>query len=82
MVVTQNPQVPGNAGNETRVLRSKLLNLILDWELEALALDARRYKSDMQEVREALKHESNIYRKCISEVSSLIAPANAVKEKE
>ena len=32
----------------TRVLRSKLVNLTLDWELAALTMDAQRYKAHEQ----------------------------------
>lgn len=66
---------------ESRVLRSRLVNLTLDWELAALTLDAQRYKSSAQIERESLRESANTYRKCIAELNDIIAhnPANACK---
>jgi hypothetical protein len=66
---------------ENRVLRSKLVNLILDWELAALTMDAQRYKSHAQMERESLRDAANTYRKCVAELNEIIAhsPAQAAK---
>ena len=58
---------------EIRVLRSRLVNLTLDWELRALTMDAQRYKSLDQIERESLKDMANTYRKCVSELSVVFA---------
>jgi hypothetical protein len=58
---------------ETRVLRSRLVNLTLDWELAALTMDAQRYKSHEQLERESLRDSANTYRKCVAELSEIIA---------
>ena len=59
----------------SRVLRNKLINLTLDWELAALTLDAQRYKSQTTMERETFRDSANIYRKCISEVTELLHSA-------
>lgn len=71
--------VPPSEGNDLRVIRSKLLNLVLDWELEALALDAKRYKSELPEQRESLKHDALLYRKCIAEVTEVLGTVSSMK---
>ena len=58
---------------ETRVLRSKLVNLTLDWELAALTIDTQRYKSQEQIERESLRDTANTYRKCVAELSEILA---------
>jgi len=62
---------------ENRVLRSKLVNLILDWELAALTMDAQRYKSHAQMERESLRDAANTYRKCVAELNEIIANSAA-----
>ena len=58
---------------ETRVLRSRLVNLTLDWELAALTMDAQRYKSHAQIDRESLRDSANTYRKCVAELSEVLS---------
>lgn len=58
---------------EARVLRSRLVNLSLDWELAALTMDAQRYKSHTQIDRESLRDTANTYRKCVAELSEVLA---------
>ena len=58
---------------ETRVLRSRLVNLTLDWELAALTMDAQRYKAHEQIERESLRDSANTYRKCVAELSEIIS---------
>ena len=58
---------------DTRVLRSRLVNLTLDWELAALTMDAQRYKSHEQIERESLRDTANTYRKCVAELSEILA---------
>jgi hypothetical protein len=58
---------------EARVLRSRLVNLTLDWELAALILDAQRYKSHGQIERESLRDCANTYRKCVAELNDAIS---------
>ena len=60
---------------ESRVLRSRLVNLTLDWELAALTMDAQRYKSLAQLERESLRDTANTYRKCVAELTQVIASA-------
>jgi hypothetical protein len=58
---------------EARVLRSKLVNLTLDWELTALTIDTQRYKTQEQIERESLRDTANTYRKCVAELSEILA---------
>lgn len=58
---------------ESRVLRSRLVNLTLDWELAALSMDAQRYKSLAQIDRESLRDSANTYRKCVAELSEVLS---------
>ena len=58
---------------DTRVLRSKLVSLTLDWELAALTMDAQRYKAHEQIERESLRDTANTYRKCVAELSEILA---------
>ena len=62
-----------NGEISTRVLRSKLVNLTLDWELAALTMDAQRYKAHEQIERESLRDTANTYRKCVAELSEILA---------
>ena len=62
---------------ETRVLRSKLVNLTLDWELAALTMDAQRYKTIAQQERESLRDSANTYRKCVAELNQIISVSSA-----
>jgi hypothetical protein len=66
---------------ESRVLRSRLVNLTLDWELAALTMDAQRYKSHAQLERESLRDSANTYRKCVAELSEVLAAAAAMSRK-
>jgi hypothetical protein len=63
---------------EARVLRSRLVNLTLDWELAALTMDAQRYKSHRQNERESLRDCANTYRKCVAELNDVISHSSAV----
>jgi hypothetical protein len=58
---------------ETRVLRNRLVNLTLDWELAALTLDAQRYKASGPLEKESLRDSANTYRKCIAELSDILS---------
>jgi hypothetical protein len=59
---------------ETRVMRNRLVNLSLDWELTALTLDAQRYKSCGTAVeRESLRDSANTYGKCVAELAELLS---------
>ena len=58
---------------ENRVLRNKLVNLTLDWELAALTMDAQRYKSHGQVERESLRDSANTYRKCVAELNEVLS---------
>jgi hypothetical protein len=62
-----------NEDVQTRVLRSQLMSLALDWELAALALDAQRYRAAGNEQRESLRDSAVTYRKCIAELSELLS---------
>jgi hypothetical protein len=57
---------------EAKVLRSRLVNLTLDWELAALALDAKRYRASLSE-RESLRDSATAYRKCIAELTEVLS---------
>lgn len=63
---------------ETRVLRNKLVNLTLDWELAALTLDAQRYKSTGPLERESLRDSANTYRKCIAELGEILSNSSVL----
>jgi hypothetical protein len=58
---------------EARVLRSQLVNLTLDWELAALALDAQRYRTSGFGERESLRDSATAYRKCIAELTRVLS---------
>jgi hypothetical protein len=58
---------------ETRVLRNRLVNLTLDWELAALTLDAQRYKANAPLEKESLRDSANTYRKCVAELSEILS---------
>jgi hypothetical protein len=57
---------------EVRLLRNQLMNLTLGWELEALALDAKRYRAVGSEQKESLRDSALAYRKCIAKVTELL----------
>ena len=69
--VAQNEERKGDL--EARVLRNRLVNLTLDWELAALTLDAQRYKATGPLEKESLRDSANTYRKCIAELSEILA---------
>ena len=58
---------------ETKVLRNRLVNLTLDWELAALTLDAQRYKASGPLEKESLRDSANTYRKCVAELSDILS---------
>ena len=60
-------------GLEIRVLRNRLVNLTLDWELAALTMDAQRYKASGPMEKESLRDSANTYRKCIAELSEVLS---------
>jgi len=66
---------------EARMLRSRLVNLTLDWELTALSLDARRYRALAADERESLRDNATVYRKCISELSAILSAGSLVAHK-
>lgn len=66
---------------DTRVLRSRLINLLLDWELQALALDAKRYKIEAPADRDALREHATVYRHCIAELSQILGTGHPAKRK-
>ena len=55
------------------VLRNKLINLTLDWELAALHLDAQRYRANGILERESLRDSALAYRKCIAELTEVLS---------
>ena len=61
---------------DARFLRNKLVNLTLDWELAALTLDSQRYKSNASMERESLRDAALAYRKCISELTEILAASS------
>ncbi len=66
---------------ETRVLRNRLVNLTLDWELAALTLDAQRYKANGPLEKESLRDSANTYRKCIAELSEILSASPVLAAK-
>jgi hypothetical protein len=66
---------------DLRVLRNQLINLTLDWELEALALDAQRYRSQASTERESLRDSAQTYRKCIAKLTELLNSSLALAAK-
>ena len=66
---------------DARVLRSQLVNLTLDWELAALALDAQRYRAGEFEERESLRNSANAFRKCIAELTEVLAGSTLLASK-
>jgi hypothetical protein len=65
---------------DNHVLKSRLINLLLDWELEALSLDARRYRSEAADERESLRRSATLYRKCIADLSTLLGSGSLPKK--
>ena len=80
-VAAEAPKAEGSNHVEARMLRSRLINLSLDWELAALALDARRYRAIAADERESLRDSATVYRRCISELSTLISGGSVVAQK-
>jgi|RhiMethySRZTD1v2_1073278.scaffolds.fasta_scaffold5145685_1 hypothetical protein len=64
-----------NRSDVQGALRSRLVNLTLDWEVAAMTLDAQRYKTTTTLERESFRDSANIYRKCISEVTEILTAA-------
>jgi hypothetical protein len=58
---------------DTGVLRNKLVNLTLDWELAALTMDSQRYKVCGPMEKESLRDSANTYRKCIAELTEILS---------
>jgi len=63
----------GRRDVEAKVFQSRLLNLTLNWELTALALDARRYRAENAAERESLRDSATVYRKCMAGLSEVIS---------
>jgi hypothetical protein len=67
------PRDHERGGVEARVLRSQLVNLTLDWELTALALDAQRYRAADVLKRESLRESASAIRKCVAELTKVLS---------
>lgn len=67
---------------EAGALRKKLINLTLDWELAALTLDDQGYKTDTCSDSESLRASAVVYRKCIAELTEILAGASVWKRKQ
>jgi hypothetical protein len=76
---THQPE-PGNE-IEAQVLRSRLVNLTLHWELAALRLDAQRYRADAAIERESLRDRATAYRKCITALTEVLAGSSLLAYK-
>ncbi|HTG45681.1 MAG TPA: hypothetical protein VK633_14255 [Verrucomicrobiae bacterium] len=63
---------------DVRVLRNKLINLTLDWELAAHTLDSQRYKMQASLDRESLRDSSIAYRKCIAELTEILSGSSTL----
>ncbi len=63
----------GDDTNEAELRLLKLVNLTLDWELRALALDARRYCTQSAQERESLRESAAAYRKCAAELTEMLS---------
>ena len=63
---------------ETKVLRNRLVNLTLDWELAALTLDAQRYKANAPLEKESLRDSANTYRKCVAELGEILSGSSVL----
>jgi len=68
-------------GVEAQDLRSRLVNLTLDWELAALALDARRYRTHEALERESLRDSATAYRKCIAALTEVLSRSSLLAGK-
>lgn len=66
---------------EVSVLRSKLTNLTLDWELAALNLDARRFRTTNPAERESLRDSAQAYRKCVAELTEVLSASSLLTGK-
>jgi len=69
-------QIVRTSDVSARVLRSRLVNLTLDWELAALTLDAQRYRANGNIERESLREKAIAYRKCIAELTEVLSASS------
>lgn len=67
----------GAGGLDARTIRNRLVNLKLEWEVAALTLDTQRYLAHDEKERESLRCSANTYRKCVAELSIIIASTSA-----
>lgn len=58
---------------EAGVLKKRLINLTLDWDLAARTLDEYGYKAETCAERESLRERATVYRKCIAEITEVLA---------
>lgn len=65
---------------ETGALQKKLVNLARDWELAALTLDDQEYKPETD--NESLRASAVVYRKCIAELTEILAGTSVWKRKQ
>ena len=63
-------------------LKRKLLNLTLNWEMAALTLDDHEYQTGAPAERESLRERAMVYRKCISELSEVLAGSIRLDNKQ
>lgn len=52
------------------VTETGIFRLALAWEMEALALDAVRYRTHIQAECDTLRDRANVYRRCAAELTS------------
>ena len=64
---------------ETGALQKKLVNLALDWELAALTLDDQGYSAEACLDGESLRASAVVYRKCIAELTEILAGSSVWK---
>lgn len=64
---------------ETGALQKRLVNLALDWEMAASTLDGQGYEPASD--TESLRASAVVYRKCIAELSEILAGASVWKRK-
>ena len=67
---------------EAGALKRKLLNLTLNWEMAALTLDDHEYQTGAPAERESLRERAMVYRKCISELSEVLAGSIRLDNKQ
>ena len=58
---------------EAGVLRKRLIHLTLDWDQAARTLDEYGYKAETSSERESLRERATVYRKCIAEITEVLA---------